>query len=66
MKLSRYWNANKRQIKRNWKKEIIREKHNFSMLQYIASITDHIENDIGLIEHDISMGSIERELYTTL
>lgn len=65
MKLSKYWQANKRAIKSNWKKEFIRAKYGYSILSYINSILEHILSIKGL-DIDIELGMIERELYRTI
>lgn len=65
MTLTKYWKANKRAIKSNWKKEFIRAKYDYSMLAYINSITAHILSIKGL-DIDIELGVIERELYRTI
>jgi len=65
MKLTKYWNANKKAIKSNWKKEFIRAKYGYSMLSYINSIINHILSIKGL-NIDMELGIIERELYRTI
>lgn len=53
MTIKEYVKANKWQVINNWRKnEFIREKHNFSILDYIYSHIEHCANDIFHCSHE--------------
>ncbi len=68
IKLSTYYKINKKAIKRNWRQPFIKEKYNYSILKFIASQKEYIEELIerNSLEVDIKIGEIERDLYKTL
>jgi len=67
IKLSGYYKVNKKHILRNWKHKHIREAHNFSILNYITAMVDHIKNDLAIyLNFDIPVSEIKNDLYKTL
>ena len=65
MTIQEYIKANKRQVINNWRKEEhIREKYNFSILNYIYAHIEHVANDVFNCNHEnIELQNYARELY---
>jgi hypothetical protein len=52
LNLKSYIESNKKQICKNWKWNFIKEKHHYSINEYVSFWHDHIENDLFTIKHD--------------